>query len=89
MKMFNSYSIKCSQQISFVFWCGLISLKNRDGLQDFVEVCLKVAGVTLDNLTDLYGFRTLKKACAIMADPSHQFFKDYVLLISSSRYNMP
>lgn len=65
---------------SLVCWYGSIHLKNRNRLQGIVKVCSKVTGITLNNLSDLYKVRTLKKkACSILVDPSHPLSKDFCL----------
>ncbi len=70
---------------SFIHWCGSLSLENKKRLQGIVRACSKIAGINLNNLTDLYMVRSLRQACTILAKPSHCLAGEFLLLPSGHR----
>ncbi len=89
MKMFYSCFIESVLTFSFICWYGLLSLKNKNRLQGIVRVCSKIAGINLNDLTDVYKLRTLSKARSVLTDQSHPLVDEFVLLPSRRRYILP
>lgn len=88
MKMFYSCLMESVLTFSLVCWYRFLSQRNKNRLQEIVNVCSKVAGVSLNNLRDVYKIRTLRKARSILAGSSHPLHDYFVLLPFSRRYGV-
>ncbi len=64
-------------------------LNRKKTPEGIVKVCGKIAGTLLYDLNELYRVRSRKKAQAILADPSHALWGEFMLLPSGRRYNLP
>lgn len=85
MKMFYSCFIESVLTFSFICWHRSLSIKQKNRMLGIVKVCSKIVGTPLDDLHDLYKVRSLKKARAILADPSHPLWGEFMLLPSGRR----
>lgn len=54
-------------------------------------MCVKIAGMNLNDLTDMSKLRTLRKARSILSNQSHRLADEFVLLPSCQAHpaNMP
>lgn len=89
MKMFYSCFIESVLTFSFICWYGLLTIKNKSRLRGIVRVCSKIAGLNLNDLTELHILRTLGKARSLLSDQSHPLAGQFVLLPSGRRYILP
>ena len=89
MKMFYSCFIESILTFSFICWHGSLLEKGKNRLNDVVKVCSKIAGIALNDLSEVYRVRCVRKAKAIIADPSHPLCQEFLLLPSGRRYNVP
>lgn len=53
-------------------------LENKNRLQARVGVCSKIAGINLNDLSDVYKLRTLNEACSLLTDQSHPLVGEFV-----------
>ena len=89
MKMFYSCFIESILTFSFICWYGSLLEKQKNRLTAVVKVCRKIAGTALNDLSEVYKVRCVKKAKAIIADPSHPLCQEFLMLNSGRRYNVP
>lgn len=68
--------------LTFAFLCRnrSPSIKNKNHLQRIVAVCSKIASMSLNDLSDHYNSRFLKKANLTLANPSHSLWAKFSLL---------
>ena len=86
--MFTFYSCFIESVLSFacISWYGSLNMQNRNKLQGVINLCSKVIRTPLNGLPALYRARSLKKARAIVGDPSHPLFPQFPMLRSGRRY---
>lgn len=89
MKMFYSCFIESILTFSFICWHGSLSITQQNRVNDVVKVCSKIAGTALNDLSEVYKVRCVKKAKAVIADPSHPLWQEFSLLPSGRRYCVP
>lgn len=60
-----------------------LTISDRKNLQQILRTAVKIIGVSLPSITNIYSTRCMSKAICIANDPSHQLF---TLLLSGRRY---
>ena len=73
----------------FLCWFGGLSVKNRNVLMRIVNMCGKVVGDRQMSMSMMYERQAIRKATAIVRDPSHILTEHYQLLPSGRRFETP
>lgn len=89
VSMFYIFVNESVLTLSFISWCDILSLQNKNKIQSIIKVCTEITGTKLDKITDLYKARALAKAQRILADKFHPLFKEFHLLSSGCRFSLP
>lgn len=76
------------ESIFFICRDGSVSLNNRNRLDCVVKVCNRIAGITPNDLPNLYPCRVVNKATSILYEQSLPLFKKFRLLLYSHRYGL-
>ena len=78
MKMFYSSFIESILTFALVAWFGNLSVANKNRLRSIVNMCRKIIGIDIDDLSQVFKTRAIKKARSIVWNPQHPLHAEFI-----------